>query len=220
MKLDRTKSSRVTLVSTYTRKIVPVVALLMICGIAAMGQAIVTKSIQVTGTEADVFTGCNADGFCVEFFTVAQTPTGVALSYFIATPQGLVSGDGTVPNPSLVTIGKQVILKVDTNTVAGFDNETCVFTEDQGLVCTPTDGSGVTLNFTWTKVPGSTLASTGTQTLSGKGFTFVFHGTRISTSATFAGSLSVFGLSTTFGSADVISASIASSKDLSITITR
>lgn len=119
---------------------------------------------------------------CTQF-----SPTGVALSYFIATPQGLVSGDGTVPNPSLVTIGKQVILKVDTNTVAGFDNETCVFTEDQGLVCTPTDGSGVTLNFTWTKVPGSTLASTGTQTLSGKGFTSVFHGTRISTSATLPG---------------------------------
>jgi hypothetical protein len=73
-----------------------------------------------------------------------------------------------------------------TNTVAGFDNETCVFTEDQGLVCTPTAGSGVTLNFTWTNVPGSTFASTGTQTFSGKGFTFVFHGTRISTSATFA----------------------------------
>jgi hypothetical protein len=54
-----------------------------------------------------------------------------------------------------------------TNTVAGFDNETCVFTE--GLVCTPTAGSGVTLNFTWTNVPGSTFTSTGTQTFSGKG---------------------------------------------------
>jgi hypothetical protein len=76
-----------------------------------------------------------------EVFTVAQTPTGVALSYFIATPQGLVSGDGTIRNSSLVTTAKQVILKVDTNTVAGFDNETCVFTEDHCLACTPTAGS-------------------------------------------------------------------------------
>jgi hypothetical protein len=207
-------------VSTYTRKIIPVVAVLMICGTAAMGQAKVTKAIQVTGTEADVETGCNADGACVDFLFVTQTPSGVELAYFISTPQGLVQGDGAIPNSSLVTTAKQVILKVDTNTVAGFDNETCVFTEDQGLVCTPTVGSGVTLNFTWTKMPGSTFTSTGTQTFLFKGFTLVFHGTRISTSATFAGSLSVFGLSTTFGSADVISASIASSKNLSITITR
>jgi hypothetical protein len=196
------------------RTIATLIIAVSLIAVQASAQTGVTNSVS-NGSEGDIDFACVTTGYCVQFFQVAQTSSGVTLSFEISTPdnQALV-GIGIIPTSDLAVSPKQLVLNTDTSSDAsltGYTNLICDFSGN----CSPATGG--TLSFTWTQAGDVSFTSTGTSKSKVGPVTTIMTGTRSGHSAAVIGSFSLSGYSTSFAQGELFG-EIISNRNVQLTI--